>query len=259
MKENKSVVKIEVPECIDNAVDNLLDKPTNTIGQIISDCMFLVFGGLSQKAALKRLKYEDELKKFSKELEDKIEEIPDEKRLEPNIQVVCTALDNMRFCVDEQELRNLFSSLIANSINSDKAQGVHPSYGEVIKQLTSFDAKVFKWLVSKKTIPTIRMKITIKNESKYLTVPIIYLESTFDNSDGLQITLDNLSRLKLIELKLEHRYADEKIYEIVKNSEELICDRKKVEENLEDNQSIEYEYGQIQITHFGLNFFKACN
>ena len=67
MKENKSVVKIEVPECIDNAVDNLLDKPTNTIGQTISDCMFLVFGGLSQKAALKRLKYEDELKKFSKE------------------------------------------------------------------------------------------------------------------------------------------------------------------------------------------------
>lgn len=57
-----SLVKIEVPESIDEAVKNLTGKPTETIGQVLSDCLFLVFGGISQKAELKRAKYAFALK-----------------------------------------------------------------------------------------------------------------------------------------------------------------------------------------------------
>ena len=50
-----SVVSIEIPESIDNAVKNLTDKPTETVGQVLSDCLFLVFGGINQKAELRRI------------------------------------------------------------------------------------------------------------------------------------------------------------------------------------------------------------
>ena len=210
---NNSLVNIEVPDCVDNTLKNLTDKPSTTLGQVLSDCVFLVFGGISQKAALKREKYNHELKKFTKELEDKIEQIPDNKRLEPDLHTVCTALDNMRFCIEEPELRKMFSSLIANSINEDRASEVHPSYGEIIKQLTPFDAIVFDWLNQKKRIPVLKIKIDLNKNMNFIMGHYIYLESNFENKDKLLITLDNLSRLKLIDLDFEKQYADKSVYD----------------------------------------------
>lgn len=147
-----------MPESVDNVVKNLTDKPTATIGETISDCIYLVFGGISQKAALKRAKYAIELEHFKTELEDKLNAVPEDKRIEPNTQVICTALDNMRFCVEEEKLRDMFSSLIANSINSDKTNLVHPSYGEIIKQMTSLDASIFLWLSKQDFLPIMKIK-----------------------------------------------------------------------------------------------------
>src|SRR5574344_422848 len=110
-----SFINIKLPDSIDNAVKNLTDKPTATIGDVISDCLFLVFGGIGQMAALKRAKYSFELEHFKTELEEKLNAIPEEKRIEPNMHTICTALDSMRFCVEEKELRDMFATLIANS------------------------------------------------------------------------------------------------------------------------------------------------
>ena len=50
---NNSLVNIEVPDCVDKTLKNLTDKPSTTLGQVLSDCLFLVFGGISQKLLLK--------------------------------------------------------------------------------------------------------------------------------------------------------------------------------------------------------------
>lgn len=141
-------IGIDLPDSIDNAVGNLTGKPTETIGTTISDCIFLVFGGISHKAELKRIQYTAALKEFKDELENKINAVPEEKRVEPNTHIIYTAIDNMRFCVEEKQLRDMFSTLIANSVNSDKTDLVHPSYGEIIKQMTSLDATILCEMVT---------------------------------------------------------------------------------------------------------------
>ena len=102
----------------DKAIMNLTDKPTATIGETVSDCLFFVFGGISQVAAKRRIRYEVDLNCFKEELQAKIDNIPKENRMELNVQVICSALDHMRYCLKEKELRELFSSLIANLINA---------------------------------------------------------------------------------------------------------------------------------------------
>lgn len=253
-----SLVNIELPDCVDTSLKNLTDKPSTTLGNILSDCLFLVFGGISQKAALKRVKYNHELNVFTKELEDKIKQIPDGKRLEPNVHVVCTALENMKFCVEEPELRKMFSSLIANSINDDRASEVHPSYGEIIKQLTPFDATVFDWLNKRKGIPVLRIKIDLNEKMDFVLGKYIYLDFNFENKDRLKIALDNLSRLKLIDLDFEHHFADKSIYDAIINSEDFQNEKKELETQIKENQKISYLYGFIEITSFGRHFYSAC-
>ncbi|WP_294520272.1 DUF4393 domain-containing protein [uncultured Anaerovibrio sp.] len=261
MADNNVLINIEnikIPDSVDTVIGNLTDKTSATIGQVLSDCFYLVFGGISQKAALKREKYNHELKRFVKELEEKIEQIPDDKRLEPNVHVVCTALENMKFCVEEPELRQLFSSLIANSLNEDKASEVHPSFGEIIKQLTPFDAIVFDWLNQRKIIPALRIKIDLNEKREFVMGRYIYLENMFENKDKLKIALENLSRLKLIDLDFEKQFANKKVYDGIINSDDLKSDKKELETQFKDKQEVSYLYDFVEITSFGRHFYSAC-
>lgn len=253
-----SLIKIEVPESIDNAVNNLANKPTETIGQILSDCLYLVFGGLNKKAELKRMEYAFEIKEFAKELENKVESIPDNKRLEPNVHTVCTALDSMRYCVEESQLRNMFSTLIANSINVDMIKYVHPSYGEIIRQLTPFDANVILWMKNQEAIPIIRFRVQEKNKREYLQIANVYLENNFGNLEMLQVSLENLSRLKIIDINLEISYADTELYDGVKQTQKYLEDKAEIDNKLEENKEVQEIYGSIEISQFGKKFIEVC-
>lgn len=222
----------------------------------------LVFGGINQKAALRRAKYAFDLKEFSKELESKVEAIPNEKRMDPNVHTVCTALDNMRYCVEEPELRQMFSSLIANSLNSDTCEKVHPSYGEIIKQLTGFDASLIIWMKGRMGVPTIRFHIEHKEKDELIQIPLIYIDYGTDAFDKLQVSLENLSRLKIIDLKLNETYADRSIYDEVKKTERYLKDKEEFEKEAgsvyDGYGKIEETYGSIEITQFGRKFIEAC-
>jgi len=253
-----SLVKIEVPESIDEAVKNLTGKPTETIGQVLSDCLFLVFGGISQKAELKRVKYAFALKEFTKELEKKVESIPEERRLEPNTHTVCTALESMRYCVEEVELRNMFSTLIANSLDKEMHEIVHPSYGDIIKQLTSYDAKLILWMKKQEAIPAIRFRVNIKGKNEYLQLPTIYIEYGEDTIEMLQVSLENLSRLKIIDLNLDTSYSDKQLYENIKKMKKYNEDKTSVESQIEENKKLDDVLGSIEISQFGRKFIDAC-
>lgn len=254
----KSIINIEVPDSIDNAFKNLTDKPAATLGEIISDCFFLVFGRINQKAELKRVKYAIELEEFKKELETKINDIPEEKRVDANTHTICTALDNMKYCVEEKELRDMFSSLIANSINSDKESLVHPSYGEVIKQMASLDAMLFKELNSQDINPIIRIIKKTEDNGK-LNLSKCLILPCLGTIDAVAASLDNLSRLKLIDVVFESYYKDERIYESMKTQQHIHAEIQKCKSMIEANSKIDYKKGYISITEYGENFYNACN
>lgn len=254
---NKSVINIELPDSIDTAVKNLTEKPTATLGETISDCMFLVFGGISQKAALKRVRYAVELDKFKNELEEKVNAIPEESRLEPNTHVICTALDNMRFCVEEKELREMFSTLIANSVNAEKTEYVHPSFGEIIKQMTPLDATILKEMSTKRRIPVLVVKCKFENGGEIaLSNNLIW--NDWGNINRVAASLDNLSRLELINIRLEDHYTDEAVYTDLKNETHVknvieLCGKR-----CPEGGELSFTQGLIKITDFGKNFLIAC-
>lgn len=149
-KSSTSLINVDLPEFVDNAANNLLDEPSRAIGQTITDIWQIVFGNrLSYAAAKQKLKYSQALEDYRKELECKTDAIPEEKRTEPSLQIVGQALDDSQYCIESEELRSLFSSLIANSMNADYATLVHPSFSKIIQQMSPVDARMIvlfqKW------------------------------------------------------------------------------------------------------------------
>ena len=74
--KNSSFINFpDLPASVDNAVKNLTDKPTQGIGQTFADTWYLVFGGITQAAAKRRMKYAHDLELYKQELSQAISSI----------------------------------------------------------------------------------------------------------------------------------------------------------------------------------------
>lgn len=142
--ELKKTVLNTLAEPIVNSTKNITDKPTQNIGTTLADIWYLVFGGISQAAEKRKLKYSYALQEFEKELKEKIDKIPEDKLIEPDMQIVAPALEASKYCVEKDDLRKMFSNLISKSLNSETKQYVHPQFVNIISQLSSYDADVIK-------------------------------------------------------------------------------------------------------------------
>lgn len=143
MSEDKKTLINLVPDSIDNAVKNITDKPTQHIGTTLADIWYLVFGGISQAADKKKLKYSYALQKMEKELKEEISKIPENKLVDPDMQVIAPALEASKYCIEKEELRHMFSKLISSSMNEDFCDFVHPTFSMILQHLSVFDAKIF--------------------------------------------------------------------------------------------------------------------
>lgn len=189
-----------IPDSVDNAVENLTDELTKTAGHTFSDIWYLVFGGISHAADKKRMKYAHDIECYRQELSSRIRKIPANKLIEPNIQVTAQALENSKYCIESGELRKMFSNLIANSMNSDHADTAHPSYAEIIKQMSPTDARVLKTIPLNSLIPIVDYVVDDKSKGTHtIRLSNVYLSGL----KGLNIfkecaSISSLTRLGLL-------------------------------------------------------------
>lgn len=209
-KNNYGIINAEVPECVDKALANLTEKPTKMIGDTIADIWSLVFGGIGHIAEKRRLRYATELEKYNKELQEKINEIPEEKRIEPDLQVIAPTLEASKYCVEKEEIRKMFVNLVASSINSDKAADVHPIFTDIITKLSQTDALLFQAIAKK----------------EFGENSIVYKTSI----EHISFSLTILEQLGLIEQKKEERT----------NSNDFVLYKNKHDYHLNDNANDRY-------------------
>ena len=167
-----------IPKSVDNAIENLTDLPTKSVGKTLSDCWFLIFGNLSLQADIKKAKYAHDLEQFKKSLENKISAIPPENLVDAKVQTAMLALDNAKYCVEEEVLREMFSNLLAASVDSTRTHLVHPSFSEIIKIMTPLDCKILLSVVIPMHLPICDIKsispnggFTVIQQNVFLCIP----------------------------------------------------------------------------------------
>lgn len=216
---NFSLLNVEIPDSVDNAAKNLTDLPTQNAGQTLADCWFLVFGGISQMAEKRKIKYALELDTFKKSLEDKIAKIPKENRIEGKIQTIMPALENSKYCVEENELREMFSNLISASIDNRKSDLVHPSFGELLKTMSPLDAQNLQLLRNKQCLPICDIKLLFPNKSGfgYAMRNLFLMNPNCKHFEKSAQSISSLIRLGLIESPYDAHMTDPNAYNAYKD------------------------------------------
>lgn len=87
----------------------------------------------------------------------KLDKIDPEKIVEPEPYVAVPAIQAISYTMNSNELRNLYANLLAKSMITDTKETVHPSFVEIIKQMSPIDARVFQLIMDTRLRPVINL------------------------------------------------------------------------------------------------------
>lgn len=254
--------KIELPGCIDNAIEKATDKPAQTIGTIVSDLFNLSFGWVSYLSEKQRIKYSHGLEKLKKSLEEKASAIPDERRIEPDLQVAGQALENVKYCLDKEELREMFANLIASSMDLSKYNKAIPLFSMIIKQLTPYDTKILSTFAGVYNNVNPICRYNAKNNSGSVTLQTnVYLEGiTEANVSEIEkraASISSLCVLGLVETNYSEFLVTKNLYDQF-DKIEAYYDYVRKAESLSGNRKIDINKGLVILTPIGKQFMEIC-
>lgn len=249
-----------IPKSVDEAAGKLMNPTAENAGKTFGDLWYLVFGGISFAADKRKIKYQVALEAFEKSCREKIEAIPEEKLIEPDTQTASIALEESKFCIENAELREMFANLIASTMNSDTAEIAHPSFPQILKQMSPFDAKLFRSLrgITNAAIGEYRKKLSNKG---YITLQSnVYLENlSEDQTDEGRIvrqatSITLLERLGLINLSYSEVLIDKSRYSRLGKTKLYNY----YQSTLMPSEEIEIENGIISLTDLGKQLISIC-
>ena len=255
-------------ETIDKAVDKLVEPVYKDVaqpiikstGSALSFCSQFIVSRIKPFMYFKIKESEYKIKEIDIKLAKKYEHIPDENKTEPRTNILGPAVDVLKYNLQEEHIKEMFVNLIGNDMDKTKQTRVLPSYIEIVKQLSKDDAEFLCYLKNKysmQDIPLIRLKL-VNNDStcfSYVSTDCICMHN--DEPTGISpIVLDNLIRLKLVEIPFDEFIANTSIYseafDKLKNSFEFHAF------NQIPNKHLDYQSRMLKITNFGRNFIDIC-
>lgn len=249
-------VNANIPDFADNALKNLTDKPSLTAGNILSDLLDLTLGQFSHWADKVRLKRAYNLEQFREKLLVSTNKIPSEKLIEPSIRITAQALEDSKYCISEEVLQDMFVSLISNSMNADFSDYIHPSFSEIIKQMSTLDAKIIALFKDESLpgLPTCQYHVTLPGDPNSPALPEhIFLEIPEGAISPNSVSLESLSRFGLISISYSQCLRDETKYEKF-STHQFYKDL----QNHWPIGKISIQKGVVKLTPLGRSFVKVC-
>jgi len=207
----------------------------------------------------------DETKKL---LEQKLENVDPNKIVTPEAYVAVPAIQAISYSMDSKELRNLYANLLAKAMNVDTKDFVHPSFVEIIKQMSPIDAHILEEISSKSFIQVANIYCS-KYLNKNTNHSIQLMENPIEKHgfeglthiidfppDIIKIAIDNILRLRLIE---ERFHLNDTINEEIKASPLYISISQQLKKFVVDDT---WKYEEIpqsyHLTDLGKSFRNIC-
>lgn len=202
---------------------------------------------------------EETIRLTAESVREKIQALPEEKLVEPESYVAIPAMQQLSYCVNNEELRELYANLLVSSMNVDKKWQVHPAFVDIIKQLTPDEAKFIKSL--KPDMYTIHPLIDVRMEMANKGGVTIISNFTTTGIDELEHPeyicryIDNLIRLSIIVIPPNSRMIHMPKYDPLITHPILT---ESIPKDKPNDLIVRYEYKCFNLTSFGLNFINIC-
>lgn len=202
---------------------------------------------------------EENLRLVAEAIRDKVKQIPEEKLVEPEPYVAIPAMQQLCYCQNSEELRDLYANLLTASMNIDTKWKVHPSFVDVIKQLNPDEAKYIKHLppmiVVSHPIIDVNFSIGGNGEHNIISNFTNYNINVLEHPNNICAYIDNLIRLNIIVIPAGVHLADLERYKALEQHP-FVINSSKVG-NAE--AIIEYHYHRkvFKLTNYGINFLDS--
>lgn len=175
----------------------LASKGASAPAETFNNIWEYVFSPINDFLIKHNMKHRIALEEYGKSLHQFTKDIPPENLKEPDIDVIGPALEASRFYIEKKVIRDMFAKLIAANFDDRKTDLVHHSYVEIIKQMDTNDASLFKDLPDTVQL----MSCQVMNGSKTFTYPDILLTDKITEYDQRHsVSINNLERLGLIQV-----------------------------------------------------------
>lgn len=210
------------------------------------------------------LNKEYSIKETQKMLEYKLKNIDPSKISEPEAYVAVPTINALSYSFASDDLIDLYANLLASSMIDDEKWKVHPSFVEIIKQLSPDEAKLLKYLADYKgenEFPLINLVMKRDNDN-YTSESYIKISNfsgigfgVCDCPENISSYIDNLIRLQLIEIKDMSRVSD---YDY-----SIECNHDLIKTYINNNPlkpgfTWEFDEFMFMITNFGKLFINVC-
>ena len=195
-------------------------------------------------------------------LAQKMKYTPEDEIVPPENYVAVPALQQIAYCFDSDELRDMYANLLANSMNKVVKNGVHPGFVDIIKQLSPDEAKILKYISVHITIPTITLRYENDDGGG------INIITDFSNvgeicgcENPIDITkyFDNLARLGLItRAGTLSTLCDETQYNPLINHKWIMSYATTEKANARGFEKYNFSKSYIKLNAYGKSFCSIC-
>lgn len=197
----------------------------------------------------------------------RVDEIPEDHLTEPPAHIAVPAIQQLSYCYDSEDLREMYANLLLSSMDDRVAEYVHPSFVQILKEISPDEAKLLGSMAGLGTdgpisIPLIDLRIVRSNEivpSEWKTIVSGYNEcclTVCEHPEQSLVYLGNLDRLGILKRFDYYSEADKPAFEAYESSEAIRDVMAKIE--LEDGKRFDFRRWSYRVTDFGRNFIKIC-
>jgi len=195
---------------------------------------------------------------ITKRVSEKLENIPKENIVTPDPKIAVPAFEALRYTGHDENLRELYANLIANSMDKETIRNSHPGFVEILKNISSDEALLLKAFINDDYLPLIDVKkVAPDNGHNLLMINFSRFQTglNLQNNDLVPSYLDNLVRLGLLEIPSGSYLTQENIYESLEKDLQ-IENLKNTFQNSAENK-IQFTRKYVRKTTFGNQFINS--
>lgn len=235
-----------------STIEYLLNPTAETIGQSLDG----IATALCWPLLKLRIIQKNKLKQFAEEIRNKNDQIPVENRDSSKIGLAIKAIEEARYQLNEDDVRQMYVNLIASTVDNRKNSIVNPRLATVVSQFGIKEAKLMKeiYLSDNRSLPTSEiwafakdLKYNYKLSQRYVFIhnkPTLQYYSSIDILKSLGV-INATNKRKLTTGNSEQNYK------IMKDIIQASKDYKSMKDVLNENEYLEYMPSYITLTDFG--------
>jgi hypothetical protein len=195
---------------------------------------------------------------FAVDLARRMEGVPEEDIQTPKPSIAMPAVEALSYSVDEEELKEMYLTLMARASDRRVSSTVHPAHSQIIRQLDVDEVGLLTATLRRAEHAIVNLTQKALDGGGGHTVQRQHLMNTYLNDDRWVVPeseswMDNWMRLGLVEVDYVGSFSDKRYYDWVVNRPEMHMGPPD-----EDAPALDFTKGYVRRTAFGARFAAAA-